>query len=97
MNQIHVQLGHGLPSDLSTYADEKVTAALRHTAEPVLYARVRVDRTGDNSVTRAAIARVEVDLNGRVVRAHAQADTPREAIDLMQDRLRVRLERLGRG
>ncbi len=96
MTEVHVQLGDGLPSELSTYAGEKVTAALRHTAEPILYARARVDQTGDNSVTRAATARVEVDLNGRVVHAHAQADTPREAIDLIQDRLRVRIERLGR-
>ena len=28
MTQIQVQLGDGLPSELSTYADDKVTAAL---------------------------------------------------------------------
>ena len=76
------------------YAREKVAAALRYTSRPVLFARVWLDRAPDPAVARPAEASVEVDLNGTVVRARADAATQVEAIDLMQDRLKLRLARL---
>jgi len=78
------------------YAREKVETALRHTSRPILYARVWLDRSADPAVARPAEASVEVDVNGTVIRARADAPTQVEAIDLMQDRLRARMARLTR-
>jgi ribosome-associated translation inhibitor RaiA len=76
------------------YAREKVAATLRYTSRPILYARVWLDRAPDPAVPRPAEASVEVDVNGTVVRARADAATQAEAIDLMQDRLKARLARV---
>ena len=43
---------------------------------------------------RPAVAKVEIVLNGDVLRAHAVAATVPEAIDLMHDRLLTRMARV---
>jgi ribosome-associated translation inhibitor RaiA len=91
--QILVRSRDDMSPRLCDYAREKVAAALRRTSEPVLYARVWIDRAPDPAVARPAEAGVEVDLNGTVLRARADAATQVEAIDLMQDRLRARMRR----
>ena len=78
------------------YAKDKVAAVLRLTSVPVLSARVTLDHAPDPSIARPVSARAEVDLNGTLVRAHAEARTEYEAIDLMQHRLRTRFERAKR-
>ncbi len=85
---IQVQCRGTAPRWLALYAREKVAAALGRTGRPVLRAQVRLDRSSDPAVPRPAVAKVEIVLNGDVVRAHAAAPTLTEAIDLMQDRLR---------
>jgi ribosome-associated translation inhibitor RaiA len=64
--------------------------------EPVLHARVRLTRAGDPARDRPVIAQVNVDVNGRLVRAQVAGHTAHEAIDLVHDRARRRLERLAR-
>lgn len=81
--QVHAQ--GRVPSGLVDYAREKVTAALRQSGRPVLHVRLTL------ASAPQAVARVDVDVNGRDIHAHAGAGTLREAIDLMQDRLRARL------
>jgi ribosome-associated translation inhibitor RaiA len=92
---IQVQCHGSAPRRLSNYAREKVAAALGRTARPVLRAQVWLDRSSDPAVPEPAVAKVEIVLNGDVVRAHAVASTVTEAIDLMQDRLRSRMARVG--
>ena len=92
--QIQVWYRDATCREFSEYAREKVATALMHTALPVLKAMVALDRSKDPAVARPAMASVEVDLNGSVVRAHAEATSHAEAIDLMQDRLRGRMARL---
>jgi hypothetical protein len=77
-------------------AVEKVRSALRAAHEPVLFARVKLTTSADPAVERPAIAQVNIDLNGRLIRAQAAAETMDEAIDCMHGRLRVRLERAAR-
>ncbi|WP_433221526.1 HPF/RaiA family ribosome-associated protein [Dactylosporangium sp. CS-047395] len=89
--EVQVQLQHGMETELQRYAREKVTAVLGHTAQPVLYARVRIDRTTNPAATRPVTARAEIDVNGRVLHAEASADTPHEAVDLLRDRLQGHL------
>lgn len=91
---IQVQCHGSAPRRLSSYAREKVSAALGRTARPVLRARVWLDRSSDPAVPEPAVAKVEIVLNGDVVRAHAVAPTLTEAIDVMQDRLRSRMARI---
>ena len=76
------------------YARRKVAGALAHTGRPVLHSRVRVTRYGDPARERPVVAQVNVDLNGRPVRVQVEATTPREAVDLLVDRLAHRLERV---
>jgi ribosome-associated translation inhibitor RaiA len=83
-------------SRVREYAKDKVAAILRLASVPILSARVTLDHAPDPSIAGPVSARVEVDLNGTVVRAHAEARSEFEAIDLMQHRLRTRFERTKR-
>jgi hypothetical protein len=60
---------------------------------PVLFARVELSLHDDPARERPAFAKAELDVNGRMVRAHAAAGTRFEAIDQLDTRLRERLER----
>ena len=90
-----VELRGGVAEDLVDYARRKVASALAHTGRPVLHSRVRVTRHGDPARERPVVAQVNIDLNGRPVRVQVEATTPREAVDLLVDRLTHRLERVG--
>ena len=91
--EVNVQLQEGMEPRIQWYAREKLAAVLGHTARPVLFARVRLDRIGNPAAVRPVTARAEIDLNGRVLHAEACADGPYEALDLLQDRLRTCLDR----
>jgi ribosome-associated translation inhibitor RaiA len=89
-----VALRGGVAEDLVDYARRKVAGVLAHTRRPVLHSRVRVTRHGDSARERPVVAQVNIDLNGRPVRVQVEATTPREAVDLLVDRLAHRLERV---
>ena len=88
---VHVEASRDVPADLVAYARKKVAAVGRYTSEPILFTRVTLSYAGDPSVERRALARVNMDWNGRPIRAHAASETMREAIDSLQERLRDRL------
>jgi hypothetical protein len=92
-----VELRGGVAEDLTDYARRKVAGVLAHTGRPVLFSRVRVTRHGDPARERPVVAQVNVDLDGRPLRVQIEATTPREAVDLLTDRLAHRLERVARG
>ncbi|MFD0273657.1 HPF/RaiA family ribosome-associated protein [Kitasatospora sp. NPDC127111] len=75
------------------YARAKVRALLDRAHEPVLAARVKLSQESHRAVARPSLAQVMVDLDGRPVRAHVAAATMQEAVDLLQDRLRVQLSK----
>ncbi len=58
-----------------------------------MFARVDLTAHADPARERPCFAKAELDVNGQVVRAHAAAATMFEAIDLLERRLRERLER----
>ena len=91
-----VRIGaHGtVPSGAHRIAVSKVHSALRHMTRPVLSARVTLTMSGDPGVVRPAVAQATVDVNGRIVRAQAASQTMAEAIGLMSDRLRTRVDRV---
>jgi ribosome-associated translation inhibitor RaiA len=59
----------------------------------VLHVRVRITHHEDPAVAKPVVAQADVDVNGRVVPARATGTTGLEAVDLLHDRLRRRLER----
>lgn len=76
------------------YAREKIGRLTHLAHRPVQSARVRLSRHGDPA--RPVVAQGNLDVNGRLVRAQVEATTAGEAIDLLADVLRHRLERLAR-
>ncbi|MBG0815587.1 hypothetical protein [Planomonospora sp. ID82291] len=87
--------GRVLPAEVER-VQEKVIALARHCGEPVLFARVRLGLACDPALARPASAQALLEVNGRPVRAHAEARTVHDAIALLTDRLRVRLDRTAR-
>ncbi|KLO39666.1 sigma 54 modulation/S30EA ribosomal C-terminal domain-containing protein [Mycobacterium nebraskense] len=75
------------------YARSKISELTRYASRPVLHASVRLTRHRDPAVQRPVVAQANLDVDGRPVRAQVQADTAREAVDLLAARLRRRLER----
>jgi ribosome-associated translation inhibitor RaiA len=76
------------------YARDKVDPLRSLAAGPVLFIRVDLTKHADPARERPAFAKAELDVNGTLVRAHVAAVTMFEAIDLLEPRLRARLERL---
>ena len=76
------------------YAHDKVEHVSSRAPSPVLFARVDLTAHSDPARERPAFAKAELDVNGQVVRAHAAAASMLEAIDLLDTRLRERLERV---
>lgn len=86
---------HGrVPEGAGELAATKIRSVLRHVAKPVLSARVTLTTSADPAVAFPAKAQATLDLNGRIVRAGAAAETMHEAVELMTHRLRARLDRV---
>ncbi|MEB3981566.1 HPF/RaiA family ribosome-associated protein [Mycobacterium sp. 663a-19] len=84
---------HGRLPGIEDYARAKIGELARFTHQRVLRAHVKLSEHGDPAVQRRVIAQANLDVNGRLARAQVEATTAREAIDLLQARLRRRLER----
>jgi ribosome-associated translation inhibitor RaiA len=78
-----------------TPAEQMVRRVLEVVHEPVLHAEVKLGVAPDPAVERPATASATLDVNGHPVRAHVAAHSLRAAIDLLEDRLRRRLEDRG--
>jgi ribosome-associated translation inhibitor RaiA len=80
--------------EAAEYARTKIGELGRYTSRPVLQAHVKLSRHRDPAVPRPVVAQANLDVDGRLVRAQVQAETAREAVDLLAARLRRRLERI---
>ncbi|MGQ0434227.1 MAG: ribosome hibernation promotion factor [Microthrixaceae bacterium] len=76
------------------YAREKVGHVLRYTSMPVPFARVVLIAGANPARPNPAVAEAGLDVRGRAVRVKVAAATMHEAIDLLEARLRQRLERV---
>jgi len=94
--QIRTETRGAVPEGAVGFAVQQIKSLLRVASEPVLSARVELMMAADPAVKRPAVAEVNIDLNGRLVRGQAAGETMREATDLSCDRLRVRLQRAAR-
>jgi hypothetical protein len=94
--EVQTQTHGRVPASEVSDAVGRVRSLLRMASEPVLFARVKLTMHADPAVDRPAIAQINVDLNGRLVRVQAAEETMRAAIEHACDRLRIRLERAAR-
>jgi ribosome-associated translation inhibitor RaiA len=91
-----VSLGPYVPTGTAAYAREKIGRAIRHVSEPILGVRVRVTQHNNPAAANPCVAQANVDFDGRPVRVQVTAATGAEAVDLLEDRLRTRLQRMAR-
>ncbi|MGE2832440.1 ribosome hibernation promotion factor [Mycobacterium sp. SMC-4] len=85
---------HGEFPGIAEYAQTKIGGLARLAKRPVSYARVRLTRRHDPAAERPVVAQANLDVHGRPVRAQVEAATAREAIDMLESRVRRRLEHL---
>jgi hypothetical protein len=83
--------GDVAPESIS-YAVTRLGASAREVTEPILFARLKLEQAADPARDRPALAQVSLDIDGQLVRAHVAGHEMREAVDLLQQRLRDKLE-----
>lgn len=88
---VDVTLRGTFGTDAGELARQKVEAVSHLTGRPILHAHVILDRIANPSVDHPVVAEASLDVNGRMIHAKAAAGTARDAIDLLQDRLRRQL------
>ena len=76
--QVQTEAHGAVPALAAEVAVRKVRSLLRLAPEPVLFARVKLTMAADPAVERPAIAQVNLDLNGRLIRAQATGADMRE-------------------
>lgn len=79
--EIQVEARGDLPGGVGARARAKVSALLDGVRRPVLFARIRLLHVNNPATERPYVAQVNVDLSGRLVRAHLAARTADEAVD----------------
>ena len=94
--QVQTETRGAVPEGAVSFAVQRISSLLAVASEPVLFARVKLTMAADPAVQRPATAQVNIDLNGRLIRTQALAETMREATEHACDRLRIRLERTAR-
>lgn len=75
------------------YAREQIQALTRFAHRPVLHAHVKVTRHGDPELYHPVVAQANMDVGGRLIRAQAEGENAREAVDRLVERLRRRMRR----
>lgn len=75
------------------YAIDKVTQLTRYTNRPILFIQVKLTLGANPRLERPALAEATLNMNGLMVRAHVASHDVMAAIDLLDDRLRRRLDR----
>jgi ribosome-associated translation inhibitor RaiA len=77
-------------------AREVFSRVLAHAREPVLSVRASLALMQAHTPPLRAEAMVRVNVNGRIIHAHAEAASLHEAISIAADRLGAQLARAGR-
>jgi len=75
------------------YARQRVAQACAHVGEPVLFAEVKLTHEPHPAQKLPFVAEAALTLSGTTLRAHVAADSMGAAIDLLEDRLRRRIDR----
>jgi hypothetical protein len=97
MRNVHVLTSGAVSPEEAAHAREVVASAVERLGPPPATASVMLTVVADPDLPRPALMRVTVDHGGRIVRAQAAAPSPREAVDLLRERLAVRMAYLRAG
>lgn len=73
------------------YTRRKILAAARASKAPIRFGRVKFTHEPNPSIARPAIVTVTLDVDGHPVRAQSAGRTTREAVDILEERLRRQL------
>src|SRR5690606_14208093 len=76
------------------YVRSKLGGLNKYTRRPILHARVRLTRHQDGSPERPVVAQANINVGGRFIRAQVEGDNVREAVDRLEDRLRLQIDRI---
>ena len=76
------------------YARRKLAHLARYSREPVQYARLTFSVSANPAVPRPVRVHATLDIDGRVVHAHADGTGVRQAVDALDDRLRRQMIRV---
>lgn len=90
---IQIDLDGDIPRYAKGYARAKINDIVRFAPKRVLFVRLRLAPTGPHGHPDV-VAHANLDVNGTPVITHAVGTTAHEAIDLLQAKLRIRLERM---
>jgi len=95
MSQLNVEItNRGTVSEHArTYARDKIQALERYVKAPILGARVVLITERNPRIAEPARAEAEIDLQGHLIRACADAATVEAATDAVIDRLKRQLRR----
>ncbi len=93
---VQIETQGPVPDEMTVLATSKVRLLLRRARRPVRFARITLAMATNPAMERPAAARANVDVDGHAVRAKADGETMRDAIEHMAARLRRRLERATR-
>ncbi|MEO8694335.1 MAG: HPF/RaiA family ribosome-associated protein [Acidimicrobiales bacterium] len=91
---VHMSTRGSISDAQRDLARDKVARLVHLCREPVLLAQVRMVLQSDPARDRPAEVEAVLDIDGKIARAHVAAATINEAVDLVVDRLRRRIERL---
>jgi len=80
-----------VPQGDVTYAVHRLEPVVNRIDEAVLFSRIKLAMAPDPARTRPAKAQILVDIRGDLVRAQVAGETLSQAIDLLKDRLRDKL------
>jgi ribosome-associated translation inhibitor RaiA len=83
-----------LAAGTAGYARRKIAHLAHYSREPVSLARLTFTVIGNRGVHRHVRVRAHLDVDGRPLVAQAEAGTAREAVDVLDARLRRRLLRM---
>lgn len=74
------------------YAEEKIIRVGKLSPRPVIFGRIILREEPNPAVERRSVVEATLDVSGRIIRTQVAAPRMREAIDLLEDRLRRQLD-----
>ncbi|WP_025349761.1 sigma 54 modulation/S30EA ribosomal C-terminal domain-containing protein [Nocardia nova] len=93
MPAVDIRLGGGVPSMFGEYARQRIRRVVEGALLPVSSISVRLASHYDSAVANPFVAQANITAT-RPVRVQAAGASAREAVDLLQSRVRVRLRAL---
>lgn len=83
-----------VPDSIRNDAAAMVEKLATMTSRPIIFARVKVIVDEDRNPDEDSIVQGTIDVSGKLIRAQAAADTPLQALRILEKRLERRLNRL---